>query len=160
MSYQCSDAGMCGMVSERQSVFESRTDAVGSEGAVELLAVMVLSMEMLLLATQQRVCCGWHAGRETATYASMVVVRVLSQWPSSQASASMSRFKVGVCYKTSERSETWSRDCSCRRVETSCRQTHPWGKGVGQGGLRVQLQRISVVSRKYNERRKDECLHS
>lgn len=52
------------MVSERQSGFESRTDNAGSEGAVEMLAVTVLSMEMLLLAAQQRVCCGWHAGRQ------------------------------------------------------------------------------------------------
>ena len=40
------------MVSERQAGFEYRTDAVGSEGAVEILAATVLSMEMLSLAAQ------------------------------------------------------------------------------------------------------------
>lgn len=49
MSYRCSDADVYGMVSERQSVLEPRTDAVGSEGAGERLTVMVLSMETLLL---------------------------------------------------------------------------------------------------------------
>ena len=52
MSYRCSDAGICGMVSERQAGFEYRTDAVGSEGAVEILAATVLSMEKLSLAAQ------------------------------------------------------------------------------------------------------------
>ena len=52
------------MVSERQSGFESRTDAVGSEGVAERLAIMVLSMEMILLGSQQKVRCGWHVGRE------------------------------------------------------------------------------------------------
>ena len=90
------------MVSERQAGFEPRTDAVGSEGAVEMLAVTVRSMEMLSLAAQQRLCCGWHVGRETVTYAPMVVAKFLNQRPSSQASASMSRPKVGVCCKTRE----------------------------------------------------------
>ena len=52
MSYRCSDAGICGMVSERQAGSEYRTDAVGSEGAVEILAATVLSMEMLSLTGQ------------------------------------------------------------------------------------------------------------
>ena len=42
MSYRCSDAGICGMVSERQAAFASKTDAVGSEGIEEILAMVVL----------------------------------------------------------------------------------------------------------------------
>lgn len=145
ISYQCSDAGICGMVSERQSGFESRTDNAGSEGAVEMLAVTVLSMEMLLLAAQQRVCCGWHAGRETVTHASMVLLRLLSQRPSSFGPVSMSRLEIGACCKTRKPSELSSRGCSCRMVETSYSQVHPRGKGVGKEGLRVQLQRISIA---------------
>ena len=34
-SHRCSDAGICGMVSERQAGFASMTDAVGSEGIEE-----------------------------------------------------------------------------------------------------------------------------
>lgn len=41
------------MVSERQAGSEYRTDAVGSEGAVEILAATVLSMKMLSLAGQE-----------------------------------------------------------------------------------------------------------
>ena len=41
-------------------------DIVGSKGAVRMLAVVVVSREMLLLAVQERVYYGWHADRVTA----------------------------------------------------------------------------------------------
>lgn len=53
------------MVSERQSGLEPKTDPVDSEGVVEMLAEMVLSMEMLLLAVQHLVCCTWCAAAGT-----------------------------------------------------------------------------------------------
>ena len=42
MSYQCNDAGRCGIVSERQSGLNPKLGAFGSEGAIEMLAAMVL----------------------------------------------------------------------------------------------------------------------
>ena len=103
------------MVSERQAGFESKTDAVGSEGTEEILAIVVLSMEMLMPGCTARIVlrlvCGLRIGN-----APMVVVRLLSHRPSSQVSASMDRPKVGVCCKTRKPSESSSRECSCKVV--------------------------------------------
>ena len=110
------------MVSERQSGLEPKTDPVDSEGVVEMLAEMVLSMEMLLLAVQHLVCCSWHEGRTTVSYAPMIAIRLWSQPSSSQASASMSRPKAGVCCKTRGPWRSSGRDCSYRMVKTLCSQ--------------------------------------
>lgn len=44
------------MVSERQAGFASKTDAVGSEGIEEFWAMVVPSMEILILAAQPKWC--------------------------------------------------------------------------------------------------------
>ena len=50
------------MVSERQAGFASKTDAVGSDGIEELSAMVVPSMEILMLAAQPKLCCDWQVG--------------------------------------------------------------------------------------------------
>ena len=62
VSHRCSDAGICGMVSERQAGFTSKTDAVGSEGIEEFWAMVVPSMEIQILAAQPKWCCDWQVG--------------------------------------------------------------------------------------------------
>ena len=50
------------MVSEHQAGFASKTDAVGSEGIEELWAIVVPSMEILMLPAQPKLCYDWQVG--------------------------------------------------------------------------------------------------
>ena len=56
--------------------FESRPDAIGTEKAVEMLALVLLLIKMPLLTAQKQVGCGWYAGRESASHGAMVLARL------------------------------------------------------------------------------------
>ena len=153
MSHRCSDAGICGMVSERQAGFESKTDAVGSEGIEDISAIVVLSMKTLRLAAQQNVCCDWYVGWESV----MLQSWWLGSWVIGPLRRSQPRWidlKLEFAVRQRESSESSSRECSCKMVGATCSRIYPRGDRIGQGGLLVQLQKISMVWRKDSEWRR------